>query len=62
MSATTAGAVWLGHCRMGGRLYLRRDELYPGMNLIGNGTSSPSTGKLQAATTATTGEDASWGT
>src|SRR5438093_2535431 len=36
----TAGAVWLGHCRTGGRLYLRRDELHPGMNLIGNGAGS----------------------
>src|SRR3989442_1555846 len=39
MNATT-GAVWLGHCRTGGRLYLRRDELHPGMNLIGNGVGS----------------------
>ena len=39
MSATI-GAVWLGHCRTGGRLYLRRDELHPGMNLIGNGVGS----------------------
>ena len=39
MNATT-GAVWLGHCRTGGRLYLRRDELHPGMNLIGNGAGS----------------------
>src|SRR5437867_4080711 len=39
MSATI-GAVWLGHCRTGGRLYLRRDELHPGMNLIGNGVVS----------------------
>src|SRR5712692_11465956 len=39
MSATTR-EVWLGHCRTGGRLYLRPDELRPGMNLIGHGASS----------------------
>src|SRR3989442_4094052 len=39
MSAPT-GAVWPGHCRTGGRLYLRRAELHPGMNLIGNGVGS----------------------
>src|SRR5437879_12296957 len=39
MNATT-GAVWLGYCRKGGRLYLRRDELHPGMNLIGHGVGS----------------------
>ncbi len=39
-ATTTTGAVWLGHCRTGGRLYLRPDELRPGMNLIGHGANS----------------------
>lgn len=36
MNAATK-AVWLGHCRTGGRLCLRHDELLPGVNVIGNG-------------------------
>ncbi|HEV2226580.1 MAG TPA: hypothetical protein VGR56_07240 [Nitrososphaerales archaeon] len=30
-------AVWLGHCRTGGRLYLRADEMLPGINILGTG-------------------------
>src|SRR2546421_11099224 len=56
MSPTTA-AVWLGHCRPGGRLCLRRDELARGLKLIGNGFSSLSRAQLRAVT-APTSEDA----
>ena len=31
-------AVWLGHCRTGGRLLLRGDELQPGVNILGTGS------------------------
>ncbi|TMP99322.1 MAG: hypothetical protein E6K99_05255 [Thaumarchaeota archaeon] len=58
MSATSA-AVWLGHCRTGGRL-CPGSELRPGLILIGNGFSSPSRAQLRAVT-APTCEDASWG-
>jgi hypothetical protein len=30
-------AIWLGHCRTGGRLCLRPDELHPGINILGAG-------------------------
>ncbi|MDG6910300.1 MAG: hypothetical protein JRN08_08020 [Nitrososphaerota archaeon] len=30
-------AIWLGHCRTGGRMLLRPDELAPGMNVLGEG-------------------------
>jgi len=36
MNATTR-AVWLGHRRTGGRLYLKPDELRPGINVLGMG-------------------------
>ncbi|MDE1853880.1 MAG: hypothetical protein KGI38_09075 [Thaumarchaeota archaeon] len=36
MNATTK-AVWLGHCRTGGRFYLRADEMLPGINVLGTG-------------------------
>lgn len=36
MNAQTS-AVWLGHCRTGGRLCLRPDELHPGVNILGTG-------------------------
>ena len=32
-----SGAIWLGHCRTGGRIYLRPDELLPGINILGSG-------------------------
>ena len=32
--------VWLGHCRTGGRFYLRTDELLPGMNVLGSGADN----------------------
>lgn len=35
---TQSGAVWLGHCRTGGRMYLRADELLPGINVLGRGS------------------------
>jgi hypothetical protein len=36
MNAQTV-AIWLGHCRTGGRLCLRPDELHPGINILGTG-------------------------
>jgi len=30
-------AIWLGHCRTGGRFYLRADEMFPGINILGAG-------------------------
>jgi hypothetical protein len=33
----TGKAVWLGHCRTGGRFYLRADEMVPGINILGAG-------------------------
>ncbi|MDV3278016.1 MAG: hypothetical protein LYZ69_06055 [Nitrososphaerales archaeon] len=41
MNAVTK-AVWLGHCRTGGRLCLKPDELLPGVNVIGNGADEVS--------------------
>jgi hypothetical protein len=32
-----AKAVWLGHCRTGGRFFLRADEMLPGINILGAG-------------------------
>ena len=34
------GAVWLGHCRTGGRFYLKADELHPGINVLGIGADA----------------------
>lgn len=33
----TSKAIWLGHCRTGGRLYLKADEMLPGINILGAG-------------------------
>jgi len=33
-------AIWLGHCRTGGRLILREDELHPGINILGTGADN----------------------
>ncbi len=33
----TSKAVWLGHCRTGGRFYIREDEMLPGINILGTG-------------------------
>ncbi len=33
-------AIWFGHCRTGGRFYLRTDELLPGMNVLGSGADN----------------------
>lgn len=37
---TPTGAVWLGHCRLGGRFYLRTDEMHPGINVLGAGANT----------------------
>ena len=37
---TPTGAVWLGHCRLGGRFYLRTDEMHPGINILGAGANA----------------------
>ena len=38
MNAQTK-AIWLGHCRTGGRFYLRADEVLPGINILGTGAN-----------------------
>ncbi len=30
-------AIWVGHCRTGGRFYLKPDEILPGINVLGTG-------------------------
>jgi hypothetical protein len=33
-------AIWLGHCRTGGRFLLRADEMLPGINILGAGADN----------------------